>query len=197
MLSRILRPTFFFAVVALTSVATQASIAEDKIGPHNIIFMYEKNRNPQNTMAVYTQLDSKCHVQKIKADTPVFDFYWLMDRANYKPVNPIIKREVRKRLEVLPTKDDSSFSVVMNNLKELNTGLVSFRLTVKAKNQADGSCKAEAFLKLGPSDKNAEIRLQSIYAEAEGLFLPALRAITLTGIDTKTGKVTTRKYLAR
>ena len=52
-------------------------------------------------MVLYTKVDANGHFLTDHADRnrPVFDFYWLMDGKNYKPVNGRIKTEIGKRLD--------------------------------------------------------------------------------------------------
>ncbi|MBC7464666.1 MAG: hypothetical protein H7256_01620 [Bdellovibrio sp.] len=162
------------------------------------LFILEKNRNPENIMVIYTQLDSECRVQKKRggSEKVVFDFYWLMKRKDFKQVNPIIKKEIRSRLELLPSNDTHSFSVMMNDLKELDTDIKDFKLIVTA-NKKKGNCVTESILKLGESDQNKKVKLESIYAESKGFLIPTVISVTVNGIDAETGAKVTRKYMKK
>ena len=65
-----------------------------EVGVHQPILVVEKNVNPQNLMVIYTKVDAKglFLANPADQDRPVFDFYWLMDGKNYKPVNGMIKK---------------------------------------------------------------------------------------------------------
>ena len=179
-----------------------ASIAE--IGPHYKVVTVEKSVHPQNQLVAYTRLDDQCRVLRDpkQSNKPVFDFYWLMDRSRYKRVNPLIKRGIRKRLEVgasPPKSLDGAFSVRLNELNAVVHDLGATPLLwVRAEKTAQG-CAAEARITLGPSDKNAVIRLESIYSEAEmtGRLSAEVKSIALKGVDVLTGQPVVRVYLAR
>ena len=185
--------------------AGKAIIAIPEIGPHYIIVIVEKSVHPQNQLAVYTRLDGQCRVLRDpkQGDRPALDFYWLMDRSRYKRVNPLIKRGIRKRLQVeagsASPSGDGSFSVRLNELDAVEHDLgAAPRLQVRAKKTAEG-CTAEARIALGPSDQNAVIRLDAIYSEAamNGRFSAKVKSIALKGVDVKTGKPVVRIYRAK
>jgi hypothetical protein len=197
------------AVLFLT-LSTQAyagkEIAEiEEIGPHYKVVTIEKSVHPQNQLVAYTRLDEQCRVlhDPARANRPVFDFYWLMDRSRYKRVHPLIKRGIRKRFEVeadsAPASGEGTFSIRLNELNEVEHDLgASPRLWVRAEKTAEG-CVAQGRITLGPSDKNAVIRLDTIYSEAEmtGLFSAKVKSIALKGVDVETGKPVVRVYRAK
>jgi hypothetical protein len=170
-----------------------------QIGPHHRLFIYEKNENPQNILVVFAKTNAQCQFQKMEDDV-LFDFYWLMDRETYKPTNALIKRGIRERLQVKSVKANS-FDILLSDLSQVQTDLPEARLSVEAVQNPDGGCTdIKAFIKLGPSDGNARIQLESIYAEAAKTWNPLSRkliSITLKGTDIKTGQVITHKYTAR
>lgn len=177
-----------------------SSIIWADIGPHQPLFIFEKNRNPQNLMVVYTKLDGKCRVltkHDAEGTAPIFDFYWLMDGKKFKPVAFAIKSGIRSRLKILPAQDKNSISILMNNLKEVDTDLKDFTLSVQTHFNKNGGCDVKSLITLGPSDKNATLQLKSIYAESKGYLFPTLISITLKGTDLKTGAFVERKYLAK
>ena len=190
------------AALAVRAVAGTVITAIPEVGPHYKVVTVKKSVHPQNDLVVYTRLDEQCRVVR-DAKSPAFDFYWLMDHKRYKPVHPLIKRGIRKRLEVesAPGSDAGadSFSVRLNELKEVVHDLgPAPRLRVRAEKTAKG-CSAEARMTLGPSNKNAEIRLDEIYSEAEmkGPFSAKVKQVALKGVDVKTGKPVVRVYRAK
>lgn len=156
------------------------------------LFTYEKNRNPQNIMNIYTELDADCRITK----EPVFEYYWLMNRTRQKPVHSLIRRRIQKEISILASKNPFEFSVLLEKPKELQTDVQQFKLFVTSKKNKDGKCDVENSLALGPSDNNRNIRLKSIYAESKGLIIPDLVSVTLIGEDVKTGEAIRRTYLA-
>ncbi len=172
-----------------------------QIGPHQRIFIYEKNENPENILVVYGKTDSQGRIQPASREG-LFDFYWLMGRERYKPTHAMIKSGIRDRLQVLPSDNPTAFDILLTDLKEVRTDLPSSRLHIQTDPDSaakDGGIKLSAYLTLGPSDHNARIRLDSIYAEAsKGLnpFSRKLLAITLKGVDVKTGQKVSRRYEA-
>ncbi|HXT01358.1 MAG TPA: hypothetical protein VN915_11830 [Elusimicrobiota bacterium] len=189
-----------FLCVSAAAGPLVATIPE--VGPHYRVVTVRKSVHPRNDLVVYTRLDDECRIVR-QGDSPALDFYWLMDRRSFKPVNPLIKRGIRKRLEVetgsVPDAGADSFSVRLNELKEVQHDLgPNPRLRVRSSKTARG-CRAEARMTLGPSDKNAEIRLDEIYSEAElkGRFSAKVKLVALKGTDVKTGKRIVRVYRAK
>lgn len=171
-------------------------------GPHYKVVTVTKSVHPQNLLVVFTRLDESCRVVR-EGKSPVLDFYWLMDRRRYKPVNPLIKRGIRERLEVekgaAPDGGDDSFTVRLNELKEVENDLGrNPHLRILAHPTPRG-CVAEARLTLGPSNDDAEIRLDEIYSEAalKGRFSAKVKLVALKGVDVKTGKRVVRVYRAK
>ena len=193
---------FIFAASILHAAAEEiATIAE--IGTHQPILVLEKNVNPQNLMVVYTKVDANGRFLTDDAgrNRPVFDFYWLMDGKNYKPVNRLIKREIGKRFEwqFSRTNPLTHFIVNLNDLKEVDSDIKNPKIDVYA-SRGGGACGVEAQMSLGPSDGNMRIKLTSIYTEGRA-FPPAVYAVILKGeeiVDGKpTGKTVTRRYDAK
>lgn len=193
----------FALLLAARAAAGTAIASVPEIGPHYKVVTVKKSVHPQNDLVVYTRLDEHCRVvREGKRKRPVFDFYWLMDHSRYKPVNPLIKSGIRKRLEVedgaAAGGGPDTFYVRLNELKEVEHDLgPNPRLSVRAAKTAKG-CAAEARMTLGPSDQDAEIRLDEIYSEAElkGRFSAKVKAVTLKGVNVKTGKRVVRVYRA-
>lgn len=172
------------------------------VGPHERLFLFKKNENPQNVMAVYTKLDADCRFETANR-RPVFDFYWLMNGTTYKRVHPLIKSGIRDRLEFDLTRDrgapaGASFSVRINDLKTVKNDLEDPRLTVHAEKRG-GRCETEATMTLGPSDGRVTLRLQSLDTVAVKTLWPPFRrlvSVTVNGVDPKTGREIHRRYSA-
>ena len=189
----------------LASAAPQTNIPE--IGPHEPILTFEKNENPQNVLIVYTQVDKNCHFRgpgksEASASGPFVDFYWLMDRKKYKPVNPMIKNGIRDRLAIEKSSDDGaqSFTVKIADLADLKTDLKDPRMKIKAARGAkDGDCQVDAMVTLGSADHDRVLKLKTISTVSEKTLLPPFRrvkSVSLEGKDAKTGEVVRKTYTA-
>lgn len=188
---------FLFVMLGFESaMATRVDNIPD-VGSHYRLFTVEKNENPGNILVLYTKLDGNCNIQN-ESKSPVFDMYWLMNRATYKPTHSLIKKGVRERLQLVPS-NAQTFYVKVNDLKEVNSDLSDPRLIVEA-DKLKGQCKVRSLLTLGPSNKYAKIQLSSIYTEAVKTVVPPFRklvSVTLNGVDVNTGAKVSRKYLAK
>lgn len=189
-----------FVPTANADVQTELS----PIGKHFPIFIVEKSENPQNILVAYTKLSANCEIEADSDDKlkPLLDFYWLMDRRDYKRVHPLIKSGIRGRLELIAntSKQPRSFSIRMNDLSELKQDLTTAVLDVVSEAQKDGSCRVDASLKLGPSDRSKTVKLSSIYTESTTSIWPPFRrvvAVTLNGVDNHNGEKIVRKYGAK
>jgi len=191
------------SLLSLLTLNPQASAKDvgniPDIGRHQSIFVVNKNVNPQNIAVVYTKVDDKCRFvnNPENRDQPIFDFYWLMDGKNYKPMSGIIKSELRKRMSFVEDAGDRAthFVIDANDLKEVDHDIADPRLDVNAKAIA-GGCDVEAFITLGPSDGNARVKVTNIYGEGRA-FPPKVYSVTIKGVDVKTGKAVSRKYDAK
>jgi hypothetical protein len=192
------------SALLFSQISPAAEINLPPIGIHQKLLTFEKSINPENIMVIYTKLDEKCRLETdpSERDQPVFDFYWLMDGKNYKPVHPMIKSGIRDRLEfeadAIPANRQNSFYVKVNDLKEMEHDLTDTRLHIVTKAAEANKCDADAFMTLGASDGNATILLTKIFTEAKRSFLSAkVIAITVYGNDVKTGKAIVRTYKAK
>lgn len=170
-----------------------ASIAE--IGEHQPILTIQKNVHPQNLMIVYTKVDAEGRFSRDPENPalPILDFYWLMDGKTYKPVNALIKKEIRKRLELQTGSVGSArhFVIDLNDLKEVNSDIKEPKVDVYV-NDAVAPREVEAQMTLGPSDKEMRIKVSSIYTEGRA-FPPAVYSVTLKGEEVANGQPTGRK----
>jgi len=191
---RLIIAMILFVVIILVGKRVFAA-AVPEVGDHTPLIKIEKNENPQNLMIVYTKLNSRCGF----ISGPVLDEYWLMDGSRYKKVNPLIKQGIRKRFQL----DESAFArdgrfiVRLKDFHELKSDLgpePSFEVHT---NKAAAGCQAVVEMKLGPSDKNRTIAIESIYADSSKKLLPPFRklnSLTLTGKDVVTGESVKRTY---
>jgi hypothetical protein len=198
-----------FAAVLLMIIGARAFAGEQvtdiaEVGPHYRLVTIDKSVHPQNRLAAYTRLDAQCRILRDpeRGNAPVFDFYWLMDGARYKPVSRLIKRGILRRFAVesdsATTGGDAAFAVRLKELDEVENDLgPSPRLRVLTWKTAAG-CRAEARVALGPSDGNIELRIDTIYSEASLTrgFGARVNTIALQGVDAKSGKPILRVYRA-
>ena len=174
-----------------------------EVGAHQPILVVRKSVNPQNLMVIYTKVDANGRFLANPAaqDRPVFDFYWLMDGKDYKPVNILIKNEIGRRFECQSSAGGRAthFVINVNDLKEVNSDIKEPKVDVYA-NGSGGARDVEAQMTLGPSDGNMRIKLSSIYTEGRA-FPPAVHSVTLKGEEIVNGKLTgkevARKYDAK
>lgn len=192
------------ALSILTSFALQLDAAETalipEIGAHLPILTVEKNVHPENRMIVYTKVDANGRFVAApdNPSQPLLDFYWLMDGKTYKPVNPLIKIEIRKRLEVQAplVAGATHFAININDLKEVRSDINQPKVDVSLRGTPE-SREVEAQMNLGPSNGNMRIKVSSIHTEGRA-FPPAVYSVTLNGEEIANGKPTgkkiTRKY---
>lgn len=177
-------------------MATQISLA----APLKI-FTYEKSINSENIMVVHTDTDTNCHpVRDPSTSTPFVDFYWLMNRTTFKPVNPIIKNNIRERIQSLPSQRANAFFIDLLDLEEVNIDLPESKLAVETFKNANGQCEARSTMELGESDGNTVLILQTVFVDAKKTInplRPKVKSITLKGIDMATGFPKERTYSAK
>lgn len=197
--------TVFLAFMAALMISAAASISQAApvierapIGSHVPLLTLEKNENPQNVLIIYTKLDSTCRIE-IKDEEPTLSEYWLMDRARYKRVNPLIVRGIEKRIKVVDEvpADQHSFQVRLSDFTELEHDLGSDPLiTVRSEGQP-GHCEAVAILHMGASDQYRSIQIDRVYAKSEKKLLPPFRRLvelTISGADLATGEKFSRSF---
>lgn len=185
--------------LGLTTIQLQAAQVTNipEVGNHEPILIVEKNVNPQNKLVVYTKVDGNGRIQTDGSSRPVLDFYWLMGGRNYKPVNGLIKGEIRKRFVSQWGGGDRSsrFVVEMNDLKEVDCDIKDPKLEVFTGENGE----IEAMMNLGPSDGNKRIRVKSIYTEGRTM-PPTVDSVTVKGEEVadnnSSGKKVSRTYHA-
>ncbi len=179
------------------------AIAE--VGPHYRLVRIEKSVHPQNVLVAYTRLDERCRAVRDPKDggRPVFDFYWLMDGARYKPVHALIARGIRQRFPVVDpaatTDAHEGFAVLLSELNEVDNDLGASPLLRIYTQKTAAGCRAEARIALGPSDRGAVLRLDVIetVAALTGRLGTKIHSIALKGTDLETGREIVRVYRAK
>jgi len=188
-----LAPLVLSAFVFRLAAHEVTNIAE--IGSHEPILIVEKNVHPENLMVVYTKVDAHGHFLPDPKNParPILGFYWLMGGKAYKPVNAIIKTEIRKRLklELPPIGIATHFVIYLNDLKEVKSDIKQPKINVSI-DETTGTRDVEAQMNLGPSDENMRIKLSAIYTEGRA-FPPAVYSVTLKGEEIANGKLTGKK----
>jgi hypothetical protein len=168
-------------------------------GAQRQILVVEKNVHPENLMVVYTKVDADGHFvpDPDRPSQPMLDFYWLMDGKKFKPVNPLIKSEIRKRLAIRPDSTDgpTRFAVNVNDLKEVACDIEQPKMDIYV-NGSGNDRDVEAQMNLGPSDGNMRIKVSSIYTEGRA-FPPAVYSVTLKGEEIVNGKVSAKKIVRK
>ena len=181
--------------VSMLRVAVSEVTNIPEVGAHQPILIVGKSVNPQNLMVVYTKVgaNGRFLANAADRDRPVFDFYWLMDGKDYKPVNGLIKKEIGRRFDCQLSPGDRAthFVINLNDLKEVNSDIKEPKVDVYA-NGSGGARDVEAQMTLGPSDGNMRIKLSSIYTEGRA-FPPAVYSVTLKGEEIVNGKLTGKK----
>ncbi len=185
--------------ISLLGAPTVKGETVSAIGAHQPILVVNKNVNPRNQLVVYTKqaVDGSFLMNPADRNRPLLDFYWLMDGRNYKPVNGLIKSEIRRRFacQSLPGASASHFTIEIRDLKEVNADLRDPKVDVYAR-RTRGISDVEAQISLGPSDGYMRIKLSSIYTEG-ATFPPAVHAVTLKGEEIVNGKLTGKKVTRR
>lgn len=189
----------FLSISLLAFTLQRVAAAEvsniQEVGVHHPILIVRKSVNPQNSLVVYTKIDANGRflTDATNGNRPVFDFYWLMNGQDYKPVNRLIKNEIRRRFEcqLSPSDRETHFVINLNDLKEVDSDIRETKVDVFA-NGSGGSRDVEAQITLGPSDGNRRIRLSSVYTEGRAL-PPAVFSVTLKGEEIVNGNLTGRK----
>ncbi len=189
------------ALILLASPLVRADEVTNipEVGVHQKILIVEKSVHPQNILVVYSKLDQKCNFVFNSPSRPVFDFYWLQNGTSYKPMNSTLRAEVEKRMEIQPEIGPAKakmFYVSLNDLKLINHDIPDPRLMVTALIQGR-TCRTQSLMRLGPSDQNAVIQVDSFYGESVGYFNPKIMSVTLKGTNIHTGAPVTRTYKAK
>ena len=186
-----------FTLVANFSLSAVAKEVENipEIGRHFTLFTVEKNVNPENIIVAYVKLDAGCRIEYVNKN-PSYGFYWLMNKSSYKPLHPLILKEVEKRLSVQVNSPGNQFDILLTDLTSVRTDIKNPHLTVKS-TASGNQCDATALMQLGPADNNAVIKLASIQTETKGFLSPKIMSVTLTGTDVASGKTISRKYLGK
>ncbi len=192
--------TFFFFISLLVSAHTFATNELQKpipeIGPYVSVLRIEKNFNSENKLVVYTKVTDHCRFLSNDRDLPVLDYFWLMKGLNYKPLNPLLKSEIEKRviMTVPPLiLREKYFYISLSELNDMDHDIPDPRLRVSVE-ATDSGCNVRAQLKLGPSNANVLVNINSFYGESASLFRPKILLVTIKGHEAQSGKAIFRTY---
>lgn len=162
------------------------------VGPHYELFRFEKSENTQNILVIYSRLDEHCrfYTEGGNSEKPIFDFYWLMNQQNYKPVHRIIKSNIRHRLHVEVPNDfavkRNYFSVRVTDLKTIAPSVQNNLISVLAR-RVDRECEVSASFSF---EEKQKLKLQKIYLESRKTLWPPFRKVVslrFEGTNEKTG----------
>lgn len=181
---------------SLTVSASMQTTSVSEVGDHYPMFTVTKNINRQNLAIPYVKLDQNCQIVK-SSDNEFFKFYWMMDGLNFKAMNGFLESEIRKHFVTMSSSNPRTFFVKVTDLTILKTDIPNPTLTVMASLNQAGKCQLDSYMDLGPSSKNAKLKLTEIYAEASGYFNPTPVLVTLTGTDAVTGIAIKQDYRAK
>jgi hypothetical protein len=196
-----MKASVIFLMLQLSLGAFGAAKNFPQVGAHYPVFVFEKNENPQNVMVAYVKLTDGCQFEKDPnfPSLPLFDFYWLMNRERFKPVHPLIKQGVRKRIEVgSQGPEDRSFVLRLKDLTELNTNLKAKEILVSA-HKAGKNCDVDGIIGLEIAGEQELIRLEKIYSQSKKILRPPFRkvqSITLSGFGLKDKEKIERTFTA-
>lgn len=183
------------------------------VGEHYPLFFIEKSHRPENITVVYTRLDAHCRVlpDRTHGFLPSLDFYWLLDETRYKPMAPLLKAGVRKRLQFTDAQwhqvDPTAFTVRTGDLARVQHDLPHPAMQIRTARRGE-ACVAAAYLTLGPSNSSVTLQVVSVSTQTEALTLlkkvqamanpDALEiyAVTVQGVDVATGQPMARTYHA-
>jgi hypothetical protein len=159
-------------LIAWPAFAGQVNLAP--IGAHYPIFTYETDENPQNYMVAFVRLDKDCRIVS-KPGQPIFDYYWLMEGRRHKPVHPLIRKGISKRVAVgALSPERSKFKLRFQHVKELDPKLRGEAVTVVSRKTESG-CDARAEFR--------DFKLTKIFSEAKKVMMPPFRKVTLVRLS--------------
>lgn len=166
------------------------------------LFTMEKNYNQENLMIIHTQTDKDCKFIKSTKNSEgnYLEFYWLMNGKDRKEVHPLIRTEIKSRVqfqEVDAGRD--SFKVKLNDLTEVKHDLVDTSMEVVS-DIVNGKCTVKSVLNLGPSGKYRKMDLNRTYCNVSKNLVGVPNGCTyllLEGTDMATGEKLSVKFMKR
>lgn len=177
-----------FSLALITSqVIAQSALSTESIQKR--LFTLEKSMNSENILLIHTQTDENCKF--VSNQHGYVDFYWLMDGVTKKEVHPTIRSKVEERVKFLGISEDKkSFTVQLNDLRELRTDLEDNKIEITAQFE-NGACEVKSIIKLGASLKYKKLNLSSTYCEVEKNFVgipTGCKYLDLKGKDSDTNE---------
>ncbi|MBC7540216.1 MAG: hypothetical protein H7281_15430 [Bacteriovorax sp.] len=141
----------------IAQIAFTAESVEKKL------FTMEKNYHADNIMVINTLTDDSCKF--VSKNNEYLDFYWLMDRATRKEINPVIRSQIQERVKFSSINNErNSYKIRLSDLSELNHDLEDTAMEVSSA-VINGKCQVKSVLKLGPSGKYRKLNLKRTYCE--------------------------------
>jgi hypothetical protein len=174
-------------VLTAAILIAQTAFAVDSV--ENKLFTMEKNYHADNIMVINTQTDDSCKF--VSKNNEYLDFYWLMDRATRKEINPMIRSQIQERVKFSGINNErSSYKIHLSDLSELNHDLEDTTMEVSSA-VINGTCQIKSVLKLGPSGKYRKLNLKRTYCEVTTNFVGipnGCKFLDLQGNDDDTGE---------
>ena len=88
------------------------------------------------------------------------------------------------------------FYVTLADLDKVDNDIVDPRLEVSVIANAK-TCDVQSLMRLGPSDRNALVRVESFYGNGTGTINPKINYVTIKGTNVQTGQAVSRTYNAK
>lgn len=178
-------------------------LATAEVGQHVRFLIVKKSQNPQNLMAFYSRLAEDCSFLQ-NPERPghaIFDFYWLMNGTDYKPVHSMIKAEIFKRLQASPSQSPNKFTVAVNDLSRVANDIPqeNWKIDVVSAKGSKG-CTVKAMMTFGTSVGSPRVHLKEIYSDASANPITRtvkVRSLKLTGVNVKTGQPVSQTFKGR
>jgi hypothetical protein len=187
--------------IYISGLSAEASQSFDfaPAGRHYPLFKFEKNFNPQNILIAYTRLDSQCRFIE-KDPARILDFYWLKDGSERKDAHPLIKKNIRDRLESVRAEprvgESAATAFQLKDTKALNGSMSSVRMEIDVKVE-NGGCDVETTARYKVGQKTEAVVVEEIKADTTRTFLPPfhkVQTITFIGKNLETGKPVTQVF---
>ena len=166
------------------------------------LFTMEKNYNQENLMIIHTQTDKDCKFIKSTKNSEgnYIEFYWLMNGKDRKEVHPMIRTEIKSRVQFQGIDAGrDSFRVKLNDLSEVKHDLVETSMEV-ASEIINGKCTVKSVLTLGPSGKYRKIDLNRTFCNVSKNLVGVPNGcnyLLLEGTDVATGEKLSVKFTKR
>lgn len=185
-----------FVLFAQVAHSAQTETRLEQVGSHYPLLNFKKSENSQNVLIAYTKLSESCSFEKLE-DEPLIDFYWLMDGSRFKKTHPLIKRNIRNRLEAFNVNERAdSFALRLTGSDKEREKLKDVQIEVTSKKKGE-RCEIETIAHLSKDSSVEPIRLQAIQSETKRTFLPPfhkVKSITFVGEGIRTRQMVSQQF---